>query len=128
MTIRVSTSAPPVTSAVGGLWRRRKTGAAVSSLKRAAITNARVYHAVEQIGRQIGETVDPGQHEDCRLHQGQVEALQRLDQQSAKPRISKYGLDRDNAADQKAEILREHGNRRDQRIAQCVAENHQPLG
>jgi hypothetical protein len=55
-------------------------------------------------------------------------AFERSHQHAAQSRIGEYRLDRDNAADQKTKISREHGNRWDQCITQCVAKDHQAFG
>ncbi len=107
----------PVISARGSFAHRRGKARATTSVNRAAITDARIGNAIQQVGGKIGQAVDRGQHEDCRLHQRQILPLQCEDQQPAEPRTGKDGFDGNDTADQEAEILRQDGNGRHQRVA-----------
>src|ERR1700722_13485673 len=98
-----ATMAPP-TSSAGGKRRRprraRGSFAAMTSVNRASIADAGIGDAVQQVGGQVGQAVDRGQHQDGRLHQRQILAFERMDQQAAEAGIGEDALDGDDAADQ----------------------------
>src|SRR5438045_7464683 len=105
---------------------KRGPGSPWISSNGAAITDLRVEEGVQEVGGEIGEALHRGQHQDRRLYQRQVVAFESVDQEPADARISKNRLNRDNAADQESDILGQHSDRRQQRVAQRMARHHRP--
>src|ERR1700741_2771721 len=89
-TITASTVAASTT--VGGGPRHRAGTMSSISVEGLALSDAGIEPAVEQIGSEVGEAIDRGDQEDYRLHQRQVVARDRIDQQSADAGIGEYRL------------------------------------
>src|SRR5476649_449026 len=91
-----ATIVPPTSSAGGKRRRPRRArgsfaaiaagmvaGGEMTSVNRASIADAGIGDAVQQVGGQVGQAIDRGQHQDGRLHQRQILAFERMDQQPA---------------------------------------------
>src|SRR5882757_4381852 len=61
-----ATIVPPTSSEAGNALGRR--GASTASVNGASIADARVENAIQQVGAEVGDAVNRGENENCRLH------------------------------------------------------------
>jgi hypothetical protein len=83
---------------------------------------------IKCVGDQVGERVDRGDHHHAGLQQRQVVLLDREHEKASETGIGEHRLDHYDAAHQDAGVDREHGDRRQQCVGQCVAPQHKSLG
>src|SRR5690606_31859204 len=83
--------------------------------------DAGVEPGVEQVGGQVGQGEAQHGYQGDGLQQGQVAAVDGEDQQAPQPRVVEDVFDDDQAADQPAGADGDHGDGRQQGVAQHVA-------
>src|SRR5260370_20286163 len=96
---------------------------AVRSADGISVRDFGVEEGVEQIGDQVGATINSRNDENAALNERKVVSFERKNHQTAETWIGEDRLDNDDAAHQPADIDGKNGDGRQKRVAQRMAEN-----
>src|SRR5581483_461079 len=93
-----------------------------ATVARSGMAHPRVEHAVEDVDEEVGQHVGDGDHEHEPLHDDVLAAADGVDQPRPHARQCEQVLHDHGAADQRAGVDAEHGEERERRGPQCVAQ------
>src|SRR6266550_1148999 len=102
-------------------------GAICSAMTASGMADSRIDDAVEQIDDQIDADHYRGHQQYAPLHDRIVARLNAVNQPVAHARPGKDGLGQDRAGQQQADLQTDHGDHRNQRVAQRVNQHHAPV-
>src|SRR6185503_11485781 len=96
--------------------------------RRSAIADARVDHRVERVDQQVDGHEDGGGDDQNGLYHGEVPEVDRVHDQLPHARPREDRLRDHRAAEERADLEPDHGQHRNGRVPERMAEDHDPLG
>ena len=116
-----------------GATRRHRSAAGLRDVheiadQRRSECDPRVERGVQDVGQQVDDHDHDREDEGHGLDDREVALQDRVDHELADARQGVDLLDDERAADEEADADGEHGDRRDDRVAEAVADEHPPLG